>query len=181
MGLKKYFIAVVVPEPFLEHIEAIKQWLLKDYGLKGALRSPSHITLHRPFEWKEEKEEVLIQKLSAFRFSKKFEIELQNFDFFEPRVIFVNVVPSHDLLELNECLKNFARRELNLFNEAQDLRGFSPHVTVASRDLKKKLFYELKPEFQKKIYTGIFAYAGFSLLKLESKWEKCFDFKLTTE
>lgn len=171
MTVKKYFLAIVIPEPLFGKTETVKQHLFLDHGLKGALRSPAHITLHRPFEWKEEKENSLIEKLNAFKFDVDFNIELNNFSFFEPRVIYVDVKENDDLLKLHSELKSFAKKELRLLNEINDLRGFHPHVTVASRDLKKQKFYELQPEFETKTLSGIFKCGNFSLLKLDKKWE----------
>lgn len=172
MAVKKYFLAIVIPAPLFEQIEAIKQALYQAHGLKGALRSPAHITLHRPFEWKEEKETLLIEKLSRFAVKKDFEIELNGFAFFEPRVIYVNVLLNAALEELHTHLKTYAQRELQLFNEAEDLRGFHPHVTVANRDLKKPKFYELQPEFASKPFHGVLMVSHFSLLKLEKTWQE---------
>jgi 2'-5' RNA ligase len=177
MPLKKYFIAIVIPEPLHSQIEAIKQNLFAEHGLKGALRSPPHITLHRPFEWKEEKESVLIETLKTFKFEKGFEMQLMNFNFFEPRVIYADVIKNETLEELHQHLKTFAQKELRLLNEINDLRGFHPHVTVAFRDLKKPKFYELQKDFETKKLEGVFKYSGFSLLKLEKKWEECSVFK----
>lgn len=171
MAIKKYFIAIVLPEPVLGKIEAIKQQLFADYNLKGALRSPAHITLHRPFEWKEEKEAFLIETLKNFRFNVQFELVLKDFAFFEPRVVYVDVLQNDLLFELHTALKNFAKKELRLFNEVEDKRGFHPHVTVAFRDLKKPVFYELKGKFENEQLLENFEYNGFSLLKLEARWQ----------
>ncbi len=172
MGVKKYFIAIVIPGPAFTEIEEIKLELSGQYGLKGALRSPAHITLHRPFEWKEEKENILIEKLKTFKSPEKFNLQLSDFDFFEPRVIFINVLREKLLFELHDALKNFAKRELKLLNEVNDLRGFHPHVTIAFRDLKKPIFYELQKTYREKRYSAKFAYSGLSLLRLEKKWEQ---------
>lgn len=171
MSLKKYFIAIVLPEPLLTDVESIKQSLFQEHKLKGALRSPAHITLHRPFEWKEEKEGLLIATLKSFKFDKTFNINLRNFYFFEPRVIYVDVLQNVVLQELHQQFKKFAQKELKLLNEVNDLRGFHPHVTIAFRDLKKPKFYELQKEFERKTFEANFNYKGFSLLKLEKKWE----------
>jgi len=178
MTVKKYFLAIVIPKPLFAKTEAVKQHLFLDHGLKGALRSPAHITLHRPFEWKEEKENGLIEKLNAFKFNVDFNVELNNFSFFEPRVIYVDVKENEDLLKLHSAIKSFAKKELRLFNEINDLRGFHPHVTVASRDLKKQKFYELQAEFKTKLLTGMFKCENFSLLKFDKRWEtiKTFNF-----
>lgn len=171
MIAKKYFIAIVIPEPVLSEIEGIKRELFVAHNLKGALRSPAHITLHRPFEWKEEKESELIEKLKQFKFENRFDIVLKNFAFFEPRVIFVDVLANMFLNDLHMQLTHYAKRELKLFNEAEDLRGFHPHVTVAFRDLKKGLFYQLKDECITKRFEYSFSFQGFTLLKLHKKWE----------
>lgn len=175
MGVKKYFIAVVIPEPLFAEIEELKQELFRDHGLKGGLRSPAHITLHRPFEWKEEREQVLVEKLGQFKFESRFEIELCDYSFFEPRVVYVGVVENKMLAELHRQLKFFAGRELGLLNEINDLRGFAPHVTIAFRDLKKPLFYTLKAHFETQKLRGSFPYRGFSILKFDKRWEAlCF-------
>ncbi len=179
MSVKKYFLAIVIPEPFFTKAETIKEKLFEEHGLKGALRSPAHITLHRPFIWKEEKEFLLTETLSKFKFETEFNVEFNNFSFFEPRVIYIDIKPNNALEKLHTQLTKFAKKELALFNEAEDLRGFNPHITIASRDLKKANFYELQPVFSAKEFGGIFNCANFSLLKLENKWEilKSFSFK----
>lgn len=169
---KKYFIAIVLPEPCQTAVMAYKTELLKQFNLKGALRSPAHITLHRPFEWKEEKEAELIEKLSQFKFGSEFEIELNNFNCFEPRVVYVDVMKNDLMYELHRELKYYAQVNLKLYNETGDMRGFHPHVTIAFRDLKKKMFDDVWNEFKDRKYKAEFQYTGFSLLKLEEKWEE---------
>ncbi len=171
MSAAKYFIAIVLPEPLLVQVEDIKQALFREYGLKGALRSPAHITLHRPFQWKEEKQNVLIEKLKQFVIQDAFYVQLQNFGFFEPRVVYVDVLKNENLFGLHSGLVKHVKRELNLLNEAEDLRGFYPHVTVAFRDLKKPLFYHLKERYTNEKLEGEFEFKSFSLLKLHDKWE----------
>ena len=161
-----------MPEPIQSEIEAFKTKLFAEFNLKGALRSPAHITLHRPFEWKEEKEEILIKTLKNFDFKNEFLIELKNFSCFTPRVIYVDVVKNEFLFELHKKLKYYAQENFKLYNEVGDMRGFHPHVTIAFRDLKKNKFDEVWNTFKEKLFKADFAYAGFSLLKLEAKWEE---------
>ena len=168
----KYFIAILLPEPILGQVESYKEELLKQFNLRGALRSPAHITLHRPFEWKEEKENVLIETLEKFSFATVFDIELLNFNCFNPRVIYVDVLKNEKLLELHTNLKYFAQNNLKLLNEVEDMRGFHPHVTIAFRDIRKNKFEEVWQQFRDRKYEANFQYTGFSLLKLNSKWEE---------
>lgn len=163
--LQKYFIAIVPPEPVLSSIQKVKQAIFDDYGTKGALRSPGHITLHMPFSWEEEKEEKLITKLSAFTYSHAFKIQLKDYDCFEPRVVFIDVLENAPLADLQQLLVKHVKQKLQLFNQSDDMRGFHPHVTVAFRDLKKPVFYKLWERYQNEPFEAEFECSSLCLLK----------------
>lgn len=170
---KKYFIAILLPERLLGQVEALKQELLQQFNLKGAMRSPAHITLHRPFEWKEEKEEDLVELLKQFKFEHKFEIVLQNFNCFEPRVIYVDVMMNENLNKLHKEMNCFVQEKLHVFGEANEEKDFRPHVTIAFRDLKKQMFNEVWNKFRERSFFESFSYGGFTLLKLDKTWQPC--------
>lgn len=169
---KKYFIAIVLPEPIQSQVEAMKDQLFKQFNLKGALRSPSHITLHRPFEWKQEKESKLIDSLMDFNFGKPFQLDLKDYNCFAPRVIYVDVVKNEALYDVHKRLKYYAQENLKLLNEVEDMRGFHPHATIAFRDLRKNKFEEVWSVFKEKKYQANFEVKSFSLLRLEDKWKE---------
>ncbi len=176
---QKYFIAIVPPEPILSNIAAIKTELFENYGSKGALRSPAHITLHMPFSWDDEKEEKLVSNLEAFQFNQKVEIELKNYDCFEPRVIFISTSENEQLKALQKNLVQHCKKYLQLFNQADDMRGFHPHVTVAFRDLKKPVFYKIWEVYKDKNFNAQFISRHICLMKnINDKWQvyKTFDF-----
>lgn len=167
--LQKYFIAIVPPEPLLSEIRDIKQHIFEKHNTKGALQSPAHITLHMPFTFEEEKESKLISCLESFQFDTHFQIVLENYSCFEPRVVFINVVEHQKLFELQKQLVLHVKRQLMLFNQSDDRRGFHPHVTVAFRDLKKAVFYKLWEEYHAKSFKAEFICDHFSLLKHDGK------------
>jgi 2'-5' RNA ligase len=180
MPAQKYFIAIVIPEPFQTEIMAFKQLVKDRYNSKAALRSPAHITLHMPFEWKEEKEDILISSLQQFSFEDDFIIELQNFSCFEPRVIFADVIKNELLIKLQSDLVSYVKRNLQLFNQAGDMRGFHPHVTIAFRDLRKQVFYEAYSYFKTQNYTASFKVNSFCLLKHTGKeWQVYKEFSIS--
>ncbi len=180
MPIQKYFIAIVVPEPFQYDIMAFKQLIADKYNSKAALRSPAHITLHMPFEWKEEKENILIETLQQFSFKEDFVIELQNFSCFAPRVIFVDVLKSELLTKLQSDLVIYMKRNLLLFNQADDMRGFHPHVTIAFRDLRKEKFHGAFSYFKTQTYNALFKAGSFCLLKHTGKeWKAHKEFPLS--
>lgn len=167
----KYFIAIIPPEPLFSELEKIKLDVSQRYNNKSALRSPAHITLHMPFELKAEKEELLLSALAKFSFSNPFNIELKDFSCFEPKVIFVDVMKSESLFELQKSLVYQVKSNLNIFNQAESERGFHPHVTIAFRDLKKEDFYIAYEEFKQKTFSASFNCHSFWLLKhADRKW-----------
>ncbi len=174
--LEKYFIAVVPPEPLLSEIQNIKLNIFEKHQTKGALRSPGHITLHMPFSF--EKEEKLIACLEEFKFNQAFDLTLNGYACFEPRVIYLNVEVNDTLFNLQKKLVQYVKRNLNLFNQSDDKRGFHPHVTVAFRDLKKQNFYAIWDEFKNKDFKADFSCNSFCLLKhINQRWEVYKEFK----
>jgi len=169
-----YFLALIPEEPIHAEVMAFKQEVAEKFNSTGALRSPPHITLHMPFKWRADKEEELIDKLSKFQYDNySIAISLDGFDFFEPRVVFVNVIKTEPLILLQKQLSDYVRRELKFFNADYKDRGFHPHMTIGFRDLKKAIFPEAKAYFEDKIYQCQFEASNICLLKHNGeKWEE---------
>ncbi|MEK6783832.1 MAG: 2'-5' RNA ligase family protein [Bacteroidota bacterium] len=172
-GSALYFIAIIPPSPISEQAWELKNYFKEHYHSKAALNSPPHITLHMPFEWKEKKEEVLVSKLELFSQNKEtFTLEFQNFYYFAPRVIFINVLECELLRKFQHELHRFCKEELNIFNAQYKNLPFHPHLTLAFRDLKKSMFEKAWEEFKHKEFSGSFVADRFTLLKHNSKvWE----------
>lgn len=170
---KLYFIAIVPPSPFFEETLNVKRYFSEQYASQGALKSPPHITLHMPFEWKEDKEEMLISKLENFLQSQKAcSIRFKNFGCFSPKVIFVDIEKTETLKVLQANLQRFCKQELKLFNANYKELPFNPHLTVAFRDLKKPAFKMAWEEFSKRKFEGEFSAEAVALLKHTGKqWE----------
>jgi 2'-5' RNA ligase len=177
-GSKQYLIAIIPPAPLYDEALRWKEYMRDHYNSKAALKSPPHITLHMPFEWKEEKQDKLIHALQKFSAGRPaFTIQLKNFNCFAPRVIFIDVVPQPLLQELAQALHRFCKEKLNLFNARYLDKPFHPHLTIAFRDLKPALFQMAWGEIQDKEFEGAFAVDKISLLKHNGKvWESLQDF-----
>jgi 2'-5' RNA ligase len=177
---KLYFIAIMPPSPLVDEALKLKQYVADNYASKGALNSPPHITLHMPFEWREDREEKLMNKLVIFSATKNpLRIEFDNFGCFAPRVIFINIKKSEPLERVQRDLNRFCRQELNLFNANYKELPFHPHLTIAFRDLKKQAFHKAWEEFQSKLFEGEFMADHIVLLKHSGKiWEVFKTFKL---
>ncbi len=177
---KLYFIGIIPPNDSYDVACQLKHYFKEHFSSKASLNSPPHITLHMPFQWKEEKEIDLIAKLKQFSAEiKSFNLQLSNFGSFPPRVIFIDVLPNNPLGELHKSLHRFAKRELNLFNANYKDLPFHPHITLAFRDLKKPMFVKAWEEFQTKQFQADFNVDRFALLKHDGKeWEVYKEFEL---
>ena len=177
-NLSLYFIAIIPKDPLQSKLMELKQWVFKGVGSKGALRSPAHITLLMPFKWKQEKESLLFESIDKLAYSiAPFNIELFNYNCFEPRVIYVNVKNSDILTEAKNEVVKMAKQELKL-TFLKDLRVFHPHITIAFRDLKKPQFYELWEQLKEKEFEADFEASSLALLKHNGKrWDVCKEFQ----
>jgi len=179
---ERFFIAIVPPKELQDQINEIKHVFVNQYFSKGALNAPPHITLHMPFLWKTEKIKRLTDALNEICLKNlTFSIQLNGFSHFGERVIFVDVIQNKSLIQLQEMVVS-AMKKLTIFNQADDLRGFHPHITVAFRDLKKEQFHLAWNHFQTKKFFQNFQCNQFSLLVKRNKiWEEMFTFHLNAK
>jgi len=168
-----YFIALIPPSHIYDKIVEWKEYMATNYLTRKALNSPPHITLQMPFKWREDREDRILSVLEkAERGSVPFEINLNGFGFFEPRVVYIDVESSEELAELQKTVGREVRHQLKLVNTLGE-RPFRPHMTIAFRDLKKPMFYKAKEEFENKSFKERFMADSICLLKHNGRhWEE---------
>ncbi|MEO9869016.1 2'-5' RNA ligase family protein [Ekhidna sp.] len=171
--LQLYFIAIVPPHEVQSAITNLKHEIAEKYGSSHALNSPPHITLHMPFKWKDKRFEELRQVMKGLNERlDPFIIELKDFDFFEPRVVFVDVLENEQLNQLQAKVKDLCRKQLKLDNSDYKNHPFHPHVTIGFRDLKNVMFFEAKKEFVEREFRCKFQVQKITLLKHDgNKWD----------
>jgi 2'-5' RNA ligase len=178
----RYFIALVPPQPLFDEVMTFKYHFKNHYGSKSALNTPPHITLRSPFEIGMEKEQVLVEALQQLSSTlAHVDIELKDFGCFSPHVIFIQVMPSDHLSQLQYRISEFCGNELGLYkvnNETES--SFHPHMTIGFRDLTKSSFAFAWTEFEKKKFDGAFLAEQFCLLKHDGKkWNVLKDFPMS--
>ena len=166
-----FFVALLPNEAIQKEVTQFKEYAAEHFRSSRALRSPPHITLALPFRWPESRVGALCDALELFATEEKsFRLGLNNFNCFAPRVIFVDVERKFELQELQSRLTAYLQARLGLENKTH--RDFSPHVTVAFKDLHRRVFPEAWAYFSRLNYEREFLADALALLQHNGKrWE----------
>ncbi|MBV8885505.1 MAG: 2'-5' RNA ligase family protein [Chroococcidiopsidaceae cyanobacterium CP_BM_RX_35] len=147
----RFFIALLPPPAIQDYVNQLKQEFADRYDSRSAQRSPPHITLQPPFAWSVEQVSVLEQYLSNFANGREsVPVTLSGFGAFPPRVIYINVLKTQALLTLQTDLMTDLEGTLGIVDPISKTRTFSPHMTVAFRDLTRQNFMVAWSEFQQR-------------------------------
>ena len=160
-------------------IENIKLELKNEFGVKHALKLEAHITLQIPFRMPEEREPDLIERLQ--KFTKKqvvLDTRLNGFDRFAKNVIFVKVLDHDPYIKLHRELQEFMLNFIDLKSHEISSK-IHPHITLATRDLKRGHFPGIWDHFKDKDISEEFKVENLQLLKHNGKtWDIVRKFKL---
>jgi 2'-5' RNA ligase len=167
-----YFIALVLPDELNRDILKWKHYMHEHHQCKVGLKSPAHITLIPPFWLDETKENNLLTAIdSVAHGNTPFIIKTKNFSAFKPKTIFVDVVKNERLDLLQQQTEMFFKNNESYKVETGN-RPFHPHITIATRDLFKKGFYEAWPVFEKEKFEKQWEVKGISVLRHNKKnWD----------
>lgn len=170
---KLYFIAVVPPSEIQSDITKIKHYFADHYNAKHALKSPPHITLIPPFLWPEKQEIPLIKSLDEFCSGQPAaDVELDGFNSFPPRVIYIDVKKNENLEKLFRNLITYLEEKWEIKKLIRFADRFHAHMSVAFRDLARKSYQTAWKEFQYKQLHYRFTADKLVLLKhLEKSWK----------
>lgn len=166
-----YYLAIVCPDNLNNKIKGFKLWMQERFGCKVALKSPAHITLIPPFWFAAEKEDILLHALHSFESSEQvIKIELNDFAHFSNRVLFIDIKPNDHLARVRvEAEEHFFNTLGNMIKK--ETRPFTPHITIANRDLKPGDFKTAWEHFSAKQFEESFMAEKISLLRLDQgKW-----------
>lgn len=167
-----YFIALLPNSELQERIENIKEEMATKYASFHALKLPAHVTLQPPFKLKDDREIQIHLMLEEFvKDQEQFIIELQNFGSFPPRVLFIDVANKKPISEFQESLKNLLV-QCEILKEKEVDDRFHPHVTIATRDLKDKIFKIAWADLSNRNFTANWEVKSLILFKHNGKiWE----------
>ena len=167
-----YFIALIPDYKLRSEVKSLKEDLKNKFGASHALKSPAHITLQMPFRRHEGDEQLIITTLEEFsKLQSSFEIILDGYDCFPPRVIFIKVLNHPPVIALHKKFNEVLKAELNFKNRVLTQK-LHPHMTIATRDLSEDAFEKAWPQYRSKKFNGSFSVNSLFLLKHNGKhWE----------
>ena len=171
-----YFIAIIPPQPIKNDIQQIKETFAHTYNVYHALKSPPHITLIPPFKLSDSDGSKLSEFLNHFaRDVEPFNLTIDNYACFKPRVIFLKPILNDALADLYD---QSSKRFFEVFPVGKpSKRPFHPHLTIAFRDLKPGTFRKAWLECKNKIFQASFSVDRLFLLKHNGKrWEASEEF-----
>lgn len=164
-NLTLYFLALIPPEPLRESVKSLKEEMRDRFGAGHALKSPAHITLQMPFKRPAGQEKDMMARLAAFSAEESaFKVDLSGFDCFALRVIYVRVSRHEPIIGLHNRLKTHLLSTMNFSQEEVGSR-FHPHLTIATRDLRKGAFHQAWQEFESRPFEASFLADSLYLLK----------------
>lgn len=177
-----YFIALVPPEDLREEVKALKEGMKVRFHAKHALKSPAHITLQMPFKRSAEDEPFIIRTLADFAVQQfSFPIILSGFDSFAPRVIFIKIKNPQPIKSLHSKLNTLLLHTLH-FDKNEINSQLHPHMTIATRDLKKATFTVAWSEFQHREFIATFSAKSLCLLRHNGNhWEIYHEFPFQSD
>jgi 2'-5' RNA ligase len=172
-----YFIALVPHQEMLDEIREIKEEMKILSEAKSILKSPAHITIQKPFKRMNIAEPEIVKSLKRFAsLQKSFVVELDGYDSFPPRVIFIRVKDHINIVKLHKGLKKVLNGELN-FSRAELMEDIHPHVTLTTRYLSESGFNNAWPCFKDREFSGSFNARDLCLMKHDGqKWNILYRF-----
>lgn len=176
--MARYFIALLPPQAIQDAASQVQQHFAERYASRKAQNSPPHITLQPPFEWSVEQVLTLEQYLSDFASNQKsILVGLSGFAAFPPRVIYINVLKTSELITLQTDLAVCLGSKLGIVDPVSKSRAFKPHLTVAFRDLTRANFKAAWAEFQHQPFEFQFTAPALTLLTHNGqRWNAIADF-----
>jgi 2'-5' RNA ligase len=154
--LALYFIALPLNEKVDESIRKIQWEFSTRYESSRQLKIPPHITLIPPFESENsflEGLKVLIESVCLHQ--PTLSIRLNGFGTFREKVVYAGVEKTVELIQLQEKIQTKMVEQLG-FKKKSYFNDFTPHVTVANRDLTPENFQKAKKEFMDRPFHATF-------------------------
>jgi len=173
-----YLLALLPPEPVFYETWALKQEVHQLTGSRNAVKLPPHITLLPPLRQADDFEARSVAALSAFAATQApFAVGLDGFAWFGSRTLFVHVSEAAQVRQFHAALTDWCATHLPEF--PREARPFTPHLTLATRDLPADQVPELRRLFDSREYRATFEVSSITLFRHDGRqWQPRATFEL---
>lgn len=174
-----YLLALLPPEPVFSQTWALKQEVHCLTGSRNAVRLPPHITLLPPLREDDEFEAKVTAVLAEFAAAQPAcAVGLNGFSWFGNRTLFVHVSEAEGLQSLHTALRAWCAEHLP--EVPPESRPFTPHLTLATRDLPAAQVPELRRLFADRPYEATFEAERLTLFRHNGQqWQPRATFELS--
>ncbi|MEO0947649.1 MAG: 2'-5' RNA ligase family protein [Cyanobacteria bacterium J06641_5] len=167
-----FFLALLPPPALQAQLTALKQEFATRFASRHALKSPPHITVFPPFQWPLSRVPQFDRFTEFTRQHGPIPITVSGFGAFAPRVIYAHPLKTPALLALHRNLQAFLADRFDLVDPMAAKRPYSPHLTLAFRDLTKENFQVAWPKFKTQSLQAEFVATHLTLLQHDGRcWE----------
>jgi 2'-5' RNA ligase len=125
-----YFIAILPDKQTSKWIRTLQEEMCSLFGVCKAMRTPPHITIVPPFQYREDTEYRLIQAFHQISFAP-FDLPIEGLGRFGKQVIFVKP----EVIDSLESLYRNAQEQVKNLIAIEKQKSFHPHFTIGYRDL----------------------------------------------
>ena len=166
-----YFIAILPDDKISRELTSFKQDFADRFESKRALRIMPHITLKIPFRFPVDEHNELISWFEHLPLSQPaFNVQIHGFGSFKKKkIIYAKPEVNPNLVNLQKELIGLLKLKYPHTVHCDD-ENFSPHMTIAYRDLSPYLFNSAWKEYENKQYHATFPVNEISLLEHNGSW-----------
>jgi 2'-5' RNA ligase len=170
-GKQLYFLALIPNESLADQITELKLFCAKNFNSSHALKSPPHITIVPPFRVSKDELVLIMDRIkNSVKEVSPFKVRLKDFNHFGNKVIFIDVPFNHDLNQFHLKVHS-SLLDTTLSGKGFDQR-FSPHLTLAFKDLASEVFKEAWAHFKNRMFEAEFEVNQLLLLRHDGqKWD----------
>ena len=167
-----YLTAILPPPALAAEIDDLRREVSERFKVYKALKPPIHITLFKPVKLNENLEEHLLRLLRPLTLHHTpFDQTLENFDSFNDKTFFIKVSKTSALLALQKDISSVFRKNKIDEGIVKERNSFSPHITLAYRDVSPDTFKAIWQEYKSKKFKRAFTTDRFAILKHDgNRW-----------
>ena len=166
-----YLVCIIPPDSIVEDVDEIRKDIALKFNVHQSLKRPAHITLYNPVKLtSQQQEKQFFEALESASYSENFSQILKNFNAFPQHTFYLDAEQNIDIMNLQKQIKT-ALKPLKLLQELDNFK-FTPHLTLAFKDVKPPVFVAIVNEFKDRKFKREFLVDGFSVYKhIDKRWQ----------